>query len=128
MYRYVVAALLFTSLTAVDVQARGPAVYRGNWNSQSTGHQGPMRLRLTPRRDGNYNARFTGRFAMVIPFTYRVTMTPVATAGGNMQLVANKRLPIFGNFQTVANVTPCDVNAAYCADRDQGQFTMSRIR
>ena len=87
-----------------------------------------MRLRLTRLPSGQYSARFTGRFAVVIPFTYRTTMNVVSDGMGRTRLQANKRLPIFGGFQTVADVTACTVDARYCAEKDAGHFTMSRVR
>lgn len=105
-----------------------PAVYKGTWRSNSTGHRGPMRMRLTQRGDGTYQARFMGRFALVIPFTYKTDMSAVSSNSGQTTLVANKRLPIFGNFQTTARVTACGVNADYCAEKDRGRFTMTRVK
>ena len=103
-------------------------VYRAKWVSNSTGHQGPMRVRIRPRRDGAYNARFTGRFAKVIPFSIRTTMTPVSTYGSQTTLVAERRIPIFGSYRMRATVTPSSLNANYDATVDQGYFMMRRLR
>lgn len=130
MSRYLAIVLVIVaSATLADASQpiRRASVYRGTWQSGSTGHEGPMRMRLTQQHDGTYRARFTGRFLAVIPFTYQTKMAGVGSAG-KQTLVANKRLPIFGSFRTVANVTACEVNAQYCADRDQGRFTMRRVR
>lgn len=87
-----------------------------------------MRLRLTGQSDGSYRARFTGRFARVIPFTYRVTMSPAGGGVGGSRLAATKRIPIFGEFRTVANVSPDAVRASYAAKQDRGEFVMRRVR
>jgi hypothetical protein len=87
-----------------------------------------MRVRLSGQSDGSYRARFTGRFALVIPFTYRVKMDTVCAENGSRQLVATKRIPIFGEFRTVANVSSSSVRASYSAKKDRGVFTMRRVR
>ena len=119
--------LLFGFLAEVNAfQPQG--VYRGKWVSSSTGHQGPMRVRIRPRGDGTYNARFTGRFAKVIPFSIRTTMRPVNAGCNQTTLVAERRIPVFGSYRMRASVTPSSLNANYDASVDQGYFTMQRRR
>lgn len=123
------AFLLLVGTFLSTAEARQPAaIYRGSWQSQSTGHQGPMRLRLTQKTDGTYNARFSGRFLKVVPFTYKVSMTSVCEEGCQKTLVATKRIPIFGDFRTTANVSPTNLRAGYSAAKDRGTFTMKRVR
>ena len=106
-----------------------PGVWKGKWTSQSTGHQGPMRVRITPQSDGNYNARFTGRFALVIPFTYRATMTPVACDDCGMTLVSSKTLgPVLGSYSMTARVSGNQLQAGFKAAKDTGTFSMTRRR
>jgi hypothetical protein len=117
-------------LTASSAFAQNPTgVWRGKWTSQTTGHQGPMRVRITPQSDGNYNARFTGRFALVIPFTYRATMTPVDCDDCGMTLVSHKQLgPILGSYSMTARVTGNQLHAGFSAAKDTGTFSMTRRR
>ncbi len=100
--------------------------WRGGWQSHTSGHHGPMHATVTPRSDGQYNARFTGRFALVIPFTYRVTMTPVEYGPEGTTLVASRRLPLLGIYNMTATVHGNRLDAAYTSKSDQGAFHMQR--
>ena len=121
--------LLATAILVSSVAtAFEPATYRGGWRSKTSGHKGPMRVTLTQRCDGRYDARFTGRFAKIIPFTYKATMTPVSSDGYSTTMVSTKRLPIFGNYTMTARVTPGRVDAMYRAKSDHGTFNMTRSR
>ncbi len=102
--------------------------WRGGWSSTKSGHHGPMRVTITPRCDGQYDARFTGRFAVIIPFTYKVTMTPVAVGPDSTTLYAQRRLPLMGNYQMTAVVQGNQLNAAYTSKSDYGSFNMRRSR
>lgn len=109
--------------------ADGPAVYRGKWQSQSTGHQGPMRVRVTPRGDGNYDARFSGRFLVIVPFTYKVQLNNQGWTEAGQQLGADRQLgPLLGSYQMSAQLTPGSLNGSFSAAGDTGQITMQRVR
>jgi len=115
---------LTTWATAQEPNGR----WRGGWRSDTSGHRGPMRATITPRKDGLYDARFTGRFALIIPFTYRVTMTPVAVSPCATTLVATKQMPIFGTYRMTATVSGSSLEARYTAKKDVGVFRMRRSR
>lgn len=128
MIRVLLCGFLLSGFLAEANAFQPQSVYRGKWVSNSTGHQGPMRVRIRPRGDGTYNARFTGRFAKVIPFSIRTIMTPVSTSCNQTTLVADRRIPIFGSYRMRATVTPNSMDAYYDASVDQGYFTMRRRR
>jgi hypothetical protein len=117
-------------VSSSSVFAQDPTgVWVGRWHSETTGHQGPMRARVTPNSDGTYNARFTGRFALVIPFTYRATLTPVACDGCATTLVSSKQLgPIMGTYRMDSVVAGNQFQAGYSAKKDRGTFNMTRRR
>lgn len=118
----------FTIVTSASGQD-SRAVYKGRWTSDSTGHSGPMRATVTPRANGEYDARFTGRFAGVIPFTYKTTLTPIACDDCGMTVSANKKLgPILGSYQMSGGLTPSQFQAGFQAGKDAGQFRMQRVR
>jgi hypothetical protein len=127
MIRCGLLVLAFMCCSGVSGIAQEPAgQWQGGWKSNTSGHHGPMRATITPRCDGNYDARFTGRFAKVIPFTYRVTMTPVATGPDGTTLVATKQMPILGEYRMTATVDGQSFNARYTAKKDVGTFQMRR--
>ncbi len=122
------AAICFIS--EQDVFAGSPAgVYRGEWRSGSTGHRGPMRAVVQPRTDGTYQARFTGRFALVIPFTYKVTLQPTQDSYGNSYLTAEKPLgPILGSYRMTAQTNSSGLTGNFQAAGDNGSIQMKRVR
>lgn len=92
---------------AIPAAAGRPQVYRGTWKSQSTGHQGPMRVKVTPRQDGNYDARFSGRFLVVVPFTYKVQLNNQGWSDRGQQLGAYRQLgPLLGAYEMSAQMSP----------------------
>ncbi len=125
---FVLAAICL--ITSQQTFADSPAgVYRGEWRSNSNGHHGPMRAVVQPRTDGTYQARFTGRFALVIPFAYKVTLQPMQDEFGNTILTANKPLgPILGSYQMTAQANECGLNGNFQAAGDNGSIQMNRIR
>ena len=125
---FALAAICFAS--ANGVLADSPVgVYRGEWRSGSTGHHGPMRAVVQPRTDGSYQARFTGRFALVIPFAYRVTLHPNHGAYGNTILTAEKPLgPFMGSYRMSAQANELGLNGSFQAAGDNGSIQMQRIR
>jgi hypothetical protein len=109
--------------------AAASAVYRGRWTSQTTGHSGPMRARITPRGDGTYDARFTGRFAVIVPFTYRVTLSQADSGEGGELLVAHKRLgPLMGSYEMSAWKSPAALAGSFSAAGDVGSVQLPRVR
>lgn len=118
------AALLAVSPFA---QAQDPFAGRwtaGEWTSDG-GHRGPLRATLTPTATG-YDARFAGRFALVVPFVYRTHLDVVGTCGETVFLAAERRIPLFGSFRTDAVVTPATFDATFRSGRDSGRFTLRR--
>jgi hypothetical protein len=104
-------------------------VYRGTWSSSSTGHTGPMRARVTPRADGNYDARFTGRFLLVIPFTYRVQLSTVGCSPSGPVLSAHKQLgPLLGSYDMTTHLSPRSMTGSFQAAGDSGSIQLRRVR
>jgi hypothetical protein len=108
------------------VNAQSPAgKWRGEWKSQSTGHQGPMRANIRPQGDGTYSARFSGRFFVVLPFTYRVDLVPTGWGGYS----ANKELgPLMGSYRMQTQFGSGAMSGRFQAAKDVGAVEMSRVR
>ena len=104
-------------------------VWRGEWTSNSTGHRGPMRVVIREQNDGRYQARFSGRFLVVIPFMYRATLVPSSDPYGNVVLDANKRLGLgMGSYTMRTTVFGNQLQGSFSAARDRGTVTMRRVR
>ncbi len=121
---FVMAWIVMISAHAMAGEPAGR--WRGDWTSHTSGHHGPMRAVIHQRPDGNYDARFVGRFALVIPFTYKVTMIPVAADECGTTLAASKRLPLLGIYNMTASVSGGQFTANYNSRKDQGVFQMRR--
>ena len=117
-------------LFGTDALATDPSgVWRGEWRSGSTGHRGPMRVAIQPDGNGAYQARFSGRFALVIPFAYRATLTPSIDASGNRVLTSSKKLgPLLGSYNMQTWVSGSQLHGSFQAAGDNGTISMQRIR
>lgn len=121
------AILIFCFAPLNSVEAQSPAGrWRGDWTSGSTGHHGPMRVNIRPQSNGTYSARFSGRFFIVIPFTYRVDMVP-AFPGSN-HLVADKKLgPVMGSYRMQTVFGSQSMIGQFQAAGDNGAVQMTRV-
>ena len=135
-------SILFVAAIARPVRADGwvapqeptgtwkPAgTWKGEWRSNSTGHRGPMRVVITPSSKGTYQARFTGRFAAVIPFAYRAELVPVQRTDGTTVLTSSKKLgPVLGSYQMQTQVQGNVLTGQFQAAGDKGSIQMQRVR
>src|SRR5689334_8344899 len=55
--------------------------WQGSWQSDGTGHRGPLRCTFTKLDDSSYQANFSGRFFRIIPFRYSVVLSAVEENG-----------------------------------------------
>ncbi|MFM8571821.1 MAG: hypothetical protein ACKOAU_09515 [Pirellula sp.] len=103
-------------------------VWRGKWRSESTGHSGPMRVVISPTSRGTYQARFTGRFAAVIPFAYRAELVPQASPDGTALLSSSKKLgPILGSYRMQTQIIGNSLSGGFQAAKDRGSIQMWRV-
>ncbi len=129
--RIIVTIVLFVLILGMNsASADEPTgVWKGRWYSQRTGHSGPMRATITPAGNGQYDARFSGRFAGVIPFAYRTPLVATSSDGITTTLVASKKLgPILGSYQMQAIQVGNQFQAGFTAGKDSGSFRMNRVR
>ena len=124
-FSFALAGAIFIVTSAYGQE---PQRFAGEWRSDKSGHHGPMHAKITPTVDG-YDMRVVGRFAAIIPFTYKTHLDVVGTAPEGPILVAEKKLPLFGgSFRTTGVLTPSGFNADYSAMKDTGRFTLTRRR
>lgn len=111
-------------------QASDPVgVWRGEWTSGSTGHRGPMRVAVRPKSNGTYQAKFTGRFMVVVPFAYKVDMQRSFDSQGHVQYVASKKLgPLLGSYTMNTVIIGSQWVGSFQAAGDRGSINMRRVR
>ena len=122
-------ALVAFSSRAIAQEGKPQGRWSGRWQSASTGHSGPMNVSIRPTSNGNYQARFTGRFALVIPFAYRAELVPQTTSQGQTVLTSSKKLgPILGSYQMNTQIVGDSLSGGFQAAGDRGTITMRRVR
>jgi hypothetical protein len=98
----------------------------GRWHSDSNDHQGPLRATFTRINDTRYRVVFRGRFALIVPFRYAVTLDVVGHSGDAVLLSGSSRLPLFGTFHYSAEATRCEFRATFQSRNDHGTFELRR--
>ena len=111
--------------TASPLLAASPTgKWRGSWNSNTTGHSGPLKARVRKVDHDTYRALFVGRFAGVIPFAYPARLDRVS--GTSNQYTSSQRLPLLGTYRMNATVTSTRIRANFRGGRDSGTFNLTR--
>jgi hypothetical protein len=106
-----------------DLSGRWPS---GCWQSDATGHKGPLRATFRPQEDGDYRVTFRGRFWGVIPFLYSITLHVTGQQGDRVMLSGSSNLPLFGTFTFTGEASATEFNATYESRNDRGVFHLSR--
>jgi hypothetical protein len=87
-----------------------------------------MRVMISPTSRGTYQARFTGRFAAVIPFAYRAELVPQSTSDGRTILTSSKKLgPILGSYQMQTEINGNVLSGDFQAAGDRGSIMMQKV-
>lgn len=125
----ILVGILLIGFSGTCANASDPVgKWKGEWKSGKTGHRGPMRANIRQQPDGTYKARFTGRFAVIIPFTYQTELQPSIDSDGQLHLRANKPLgPIMGSYSMDSIVSPSSLNGSFRAAKDVGTIQMRRV-
>jgi hypothetical protein len=101
--------------------------WTGYWESETTGHTGPMRARFDRVDACHYDVLFCGRFCKVLPFLYATQLNVTGHGGGCVYLGGSHRLgPLFGTFRYSAWGSHTRFVASYSADNDRGRFVLTR--
>jgi hypothetical protein len=116
-----------SSVLADEIDLSGR--WRGTWQSETTGHSGPLNGRFRKLDDSRYRVWYTGRFAGIVPFFYPVTMNVVQRDCNQLILAGSTKLgPIFGTFEYSAVVTPGYFDSRFQSKSDSGRFQLHRVR
>jgi hypothetical protein len=125
-------ALLLSADSRADQLPPAPDLsgnWSGRWESGSNSHQGPLRATFRRINDTQYRVVFRGRFWVVVPFRYAVTLDVVGQQGDRVLLAGSSRLgPIFGTFEYSAEATESDFIATFRSRNDHGVFVLTRCR
>ena len=107
-------------------------VWRGTWNSETTGHRGRLAAKISApvyRADRVVlPARFRGTFAKVIPFWVPMQLEVQGMDAGGWVLGGQKRLGPWGTFEYSGTLSNGRLHARYRTPRDQGVWTLQQQR
>jgi hypothetical protein len=109
------------SAQAQDISGRWKGTWTSAANSKHREHSGPLRVHLTSNYDGTYRGIFVGRFAKVIPYIYRGTVTQY----GN-QVVSTKRLGPLGEYRMELSLSPNTLHGGWTAAGESGAIHLQR--
>jgi hypothetical protein len=124
------ACLILTSLMIASGMARAgdlSGCWSGHWQSHVTGHHGPLWAEFVRTGDHQYDVFFRGRFFVLVPFRYSVTMTATEQPDGTIVLQGSQYLGrMFGTFTFSATATDSQFRAQYASCKDHGSFCLTR--
>jgi hypothetical protein len=122
-FALLVGAASADSAAAVDLSGH----WTGKWVSCTSGHQGPLQADFCRIDDCRYRVTFTGRFFVIVPFRYQVTLRVVSDDGENVTLAGSSNLGrLYGTFTYNATATATRFVSRYDSCRDDGKFVLSR--
>lgn len=126
----VAVAVVLSLVLTESVSAQSAAgVWRGKWTSMPTAkqrrmHQGTLRVRLVPTGANTYAGRFSGRFALVIPYSYRAEVIQHGD-----QLYSSKRLGPMGEYRMNLGPTwSSSMQGGWSAGEAHGGVSLQRVR
>jgi hypothetical protein len=121
----IVSGLLVPAeLKAADLSGGG---WEGKWCSYKNGHNGPLKATFCRINKCQYEVRFRGRFALVVPFRYKETLDIVSETEECVRLAGETVIgPIMGSFSYDGTATATHFKATYKSRNDCGLFEMRR--
>ena len=112
-----------SSTSATDLSGH----WSGQWISCTSGHKGPLQADFCKICETKYRVTFTGRFFVVFPFRYQVTLNVVSDDGEHVTLSGTSYLGrIYGTFRYNATATCTDFVSRYDSCKDDGKFVLHR--
>ncbi len=127
--RVSVLVVLFLVFAAPDMVAQEPNLtgrWSGRWESQTSGHTGPLNARFKQTDPSHYRVVFSGRFFKVIPFRYAQSLEITGQEGDTVFLTGSSRLIGFGTFEYNASATSHSFQSTYRSRNDTGTFILGR--
>jgi hypothetical protein len=102
--------------------------WEGCWHSDFNGHQGKLRAVIVREGENQYCAHFKATYLLILPFEFSIPLY-VTESGGvhTFQGQADLGFLAGGVFTYCGQADACRFHADFCAKRDYGTFTMTRI-
>ena len=102
--------------------------WEGRWQSDNGHGCGELLCILTPRADGEYEARFKATYWGILKASYTVTLRGAGHDGKTLLLAGEEDLGWLagGKYKYQGRVTPSDFTCSYESKYDHGMFTLTR--
>jgi len=101
--------------------------WSGNWKSELSGHEGPLKAKFTVSGETKVQARFTGRFFKIVPFKFNVSLDVVSQKDGVTKLQGKQDLGrALGVYHYDVTYKGNEFIAKYKTDKDKGVFSVSK--
>ncbi|MEX0729100.1 MAG: hypothetical protein WD065_22695 [Planctomycetaceae bacterium] len=136
----ILCAMMFAGCTAFERDWRASEQFanpcdsfsgrwEGTWKSDVNGHHGKLRALITPTDNERiYNARFKATYAFIIPYQFEIPMTVTTDEDGvHFEGQADLGWLAGGNYTYTGDARCGEFDSIYCADKDHGVFTMSKL-
>ena len=101
--------------------------WSGNWKSELSGHEGPLKAKFTVSGETKVQAWFTGRFFKIVPFKFNVSLDVVSQKDGVTKLQGKQDLGrALGVYHYDVTYKGNEIIAKYKTDKDKGVFSVSK--
>jgi len=131
--KFLSVVLTLASVALCDSQLKGGDLsdltgnWTGNWESEISGHEGPLKAKFSVSGETKVQARFTGRFFKVVPFRFNVTLDVVSQQDGVTKLQGKQNLGrALGVYHYEVTYNGNEFIANYKTDKDKGVFKVSK--
>jgi hypothetical protein len=101
--------------------------WAGTWNSEISGHEGPLKAKFTVSDENVVSARFTGRFFKILPFKFLVKLNVTSQKDGVTKLSGKQDLGrALGVYHYEVTYKGNEFVAKYHTDKDKGVFQVNK--
>ena len=101
--------------------------WSGTWNSEISGHEGPLKAKFAVSDKDVVSARFTGRFFKIVPFKFNVKLNVISQKDGVTKLSGKHDLGrALGTYHYDVTYKGNEFVAKYHTDKDKGVFQVNK--
>ena len=122
----IVAFFMAAQVNAGDL-SNLTGTWTGTWNSEISGHEGPLKAKFTISDANVVSARFTGRFFKIVPFKFLVKLDVTSQKDGVTKLSGKQDLGrALGVYHYDVTYQANEFVAKYHTDKDKGVFQVKK--
>jgi|TARA_B100000678_G_C18132593_1_gene471343 hypothetical protein len=103
--------------------------WKGQWRSETSGHDGHLRAIVTRSGDSDYSIRYYALYgpkALPIPFEYTLDSVKVEREGDVFKVVGTIDMGLFGKYSYDGKCSGESYKSSYISEYDRGIFDLER--